>query len=98
LTEEKEREKFEREYVAQHMSADALRSVESLRNGDTYDDEHIAESFKRWRERKQKRIGDIHIGGEILPEFKDDCCRYCGLKQVGGSYHLDGCPELGECA
>jgi hypothetical protein len=50
LTEELQREKFEREYVAQHMSADALRSVEALRNGESYDDEHIAESFKKWRE------------------------------------------------
>jgi hypothetical protein len=50
LTEEKEREKFEREYVAKHMSADALNSVESLRSGETYDDEHLAESFKKWRE------------------------------------------------
>ena len=50
MTEGLDREKFEREYVAQHMSADALKSVESLRNGETYDDDHIAESFKKWRE------------------------------------------------
>ena len=48
------RDVFECEYIARYMAQDvyqtAKSSLESLRNGLTYDDEHIAESFNQWRE------------------------------------------------
>jgi len=50
----------------------------------------LRESPKPEMQQKQKRIGDIHIGGEILPEFKDDWCRQCGCS-VG---HLSSCTML----
>jgi hypothetical protein len=36
--------------MAQDVYQTAKYSLESLRNGSTYDDEHIAESFNQWRE------------------------------------------------
>lgn len=60
------------------------------------DPDTAREMMSQTGKNESRRIGDIHIGGEILPEFKSDCCIYCGLNQGGGSYHLDGCPRLGE--
>jgi len=53
----------------------------------------------------QKRIGDIHIGGEITEEFKnsvsvvatgfiEEWCKHCGLDQRNGMKHLHSCPTL----
>lgn len=76
------RDVFECEYIARHMAQDvyhdAKSSLESLRNGLAYDDEGVNAAFYNWIEglewgepEPQKRIGDIHIGGEMLPEFKN---------------------------
>jgi len=76
------RDVFECEYIHRHMAQDVFRDaksgLESLRNGLTYDDEGVERAFNNWimgddiaqEPIKSNRIGDIHIGGEILPEFK----------------------------
>jgi len=76
------RDVFEFEYIARHMAQDvyqdAKSSLESLRNGLTYDDEGVERAFNDWitggyvehNPIKLNRTGDIHIGGEIMPEFK----------------------------
>jgi hypothetical protein len=76
------RDVFECEYIARHMAQDvfmdAKLSLESLRNGLSYDDEDVERAFNNWimgddisqEPSKYNRISDIHIGGEILPEFE----------------------------
>jgi hypothetical protein len=78
-----QRDIFECEYIARHMAQDvyqdAKSSLESLRNGLMYDDEGVERAFNNWimgndiyqEPSKSNRIGDIHIGGEILEEFKN---------------------------
>jgi len=64
--------------MAQDVYADAKSSLESLRNGLTYDDDGVHRAFNNWimgvdisqEQGKHNRIGDIHIGGEMLPEFE----------------------------
>jgi len=54
-----------------------------------YEDE-LAEKFMP---QEYKRIGDIHIGGDILPEFNSEkWCKDCGspVEHV----HLPNCPTL----
>lgn len=47
-----QRDMFEVEYIDRHLRkdvyAEAKEMMESLRNGATYDDEHVAEMFDRW--------------------------------------------------
>lgn len=66
----------------------------------------ILETLKRYTELKNRiaelekkspikfgRVGDIHIGGEILPEFiSDKWCKQCGAPVP--SVHLKTCPTL----
>jgi len=106
------RDVFECEYIARHMAqdvyADAKSSLESLRNGLTYDDEDLNGAFYRWIDgldwespdpQKSNRIGDIHIGGEMLPEFlsgqvanSGHWCKGCGVD--ANHLHMPSCPTL----
>jgi len=100
------RDVFECEYIARHMAQDVYQdaklSLESLRNGLNYDDEGVYRAFSNWimgididqEPIKLNRTGDIHIGGEILPEFSNDLwCTSCGATLNDG-FHLGNCPTL----
>lgn len=100
------RDIFECEYIARHMSQDvyesAKSSIESLRNGIAYDDDDVKIAFYRWIDgldwgspepQKSNRVGDIHIGGEILPEFNSEkWCNDCGAPVE--NLHLRNCPAV----
>jgi hypothetical protein len=76
------RDIFECEYIQNHMAQDvyseAKSSLESLRDGDGYSDDNLGAAFSAWLEGKewpldehpQIRVGDVKIGGDVLPEFE----------------------------
>lgn len=50
----KRRDLFEVEYIAKHLAdmtyREAKAALENLRNGDSYDDDHVAKTYKLWQE------------------------------------------------
>lgn len=63
----------------------------------SYNDMIAASPKPEFKDKSYKRIGDIHIGGEITAEFeqagKEMWCKSCG-SGVGFEDHLPSCPTL----